>query len=38
MVTPLYIFLFFRAVWYISTRIQKRKKRTLKDYTDETLQ
>ncbi len=38
MITPLYIFLFFRAVWYIATRIQKRKKRTLRDYTDETLQ
>lgn len=33
MITQLYIFLFFRAVWYFSTRIQK-KKRTLKDYTD----
>jgi cbb3-type cytochrome oxidase subunit 3 len=26
MITQLYIFLFFRAVWYIAARIQKRKK------------
>ncbi len=38
MITSLYIFLFFRAVWYIASRIQKREKRKLRDYTDETLQ
>lgn len=38
MITQLYIFLFFRAVWYISTRIQKRKNEHLGITLTETLQ